>query len=123
MRKLRTTDVFAGMRLVKKAGLKETVQRIAALAKERKREESEEGEGVNIEELGIDMVLGIIENLAEVGAEQKVYEFLAGPLEKTVEELKNMEVLELIEMMKSYKEVENVDGWKAFFQSLLRLMK
>lgn len=120
MRKLRTTDVFAGMRLVKKAGLKETVQRIAALAKERKKEESE---GVNIEELGIDMVLEIIENLAEVGAEQKVYEFLAGPLEKTVEELKNMEVLELIEMMKSYKEVENVDGWKAFFQSLLRLMK
>lgn len=115
MRKLKTTDVFAAMRLIKESGMKEEVQRIALITRKTGK--------IKLEEVGADFILGIMEGLAGVNAERKAYEFVAGPLEMDVEEIQNMHPLEWKTIWNEYKEVEDVEAWKAFFDAVASSLK
>lgn len=115
MRKLKTADVFSAMRLIKASGMREEVQRIALQMRNEKK--------FKIEEIGADFILGVMEGLASVGAEQKAYEFLAGPLEMDVEEIKNLHPLEWKDVFEEYKKIESIEEWKAFFDVVAHSMR
>lgn len=115
MRKLRVGDAFAGARLIKAAGVKEEITNIIMLVKS--------GAQVKAEEVGIDLILSVMDGLADTGAEKKMYEFFAGPMEMTAEEINNLEIMEFIEKIKEFIKEQDMDGWKTFFQSVLKLMK
>lgn len=115
MRRLKTSDVFAAMRLVKASGMRSEVQRIAL--------EMRKTGKFKIEEVGADFVLGVMEGLASIGAEQKAYEFVAGPLEMDVEQVQNIHPLEWAKIFDEYKKVEDVEGWKSFFDAVASSMR
>jgi hypothetical protein len=74
MRKLKTMDVFAAARIVKAAGIKEEVKRIALEYSDRK-EITESYQ----KQVGAELVISVIDGLSEKKAENLMYEFLAGP--------------------------------------------
>ena len=115
MRRLNTSDVFAAFRLVKEAGLKDEVKRMALLV--------EKEEKPDIKDIGVEFLLNVVEGLPSVGAEDKMYKFLSGPMERKPEEIKEMPVLELVEELEGFKDVEDIEGWKAFFKSVAAMMK
>ena len=115
MRKLKTMDVFAAMRIAKAAGIKDEIKRIAL-------EVSEKTE-ISQKEVGAELILSVIEGLSEKNAEGMMYEFLAGPLEVEPETIANMELTELLDQIKELGKLESPEGWSSFFKSLAALIK
>lgn len=115
MRKLKSTDAFAFMRIVKESGTRDEFRRIVSTINV--------GVGVNIEDLGIEWFLGVIEGLSNKSAEKSFFEFASGILEYSVDELMDMDLIDFIELVKSYGEVEDKERWKAFFDAVAGLMK
>lgn len=111
MRKLQTSDVFNAMRLIKKANLKEEIKPILRRA----------GEGnLNVEDVGIEGILGFIEILTEKKSEQAIYEVLAGPFEMSPQEIETM-TLDLL--MENLQQLAKENDLKSFFTILLGLNK
>ena len=90
MRKLKSADVFVALRMIKKASIKEEMRPYFALAAEGK---------LNVNDLGIETVLGLMEILCEKKAEFAFYEFLAGPFEKTAEEIEDMDLDQFVQQL------------------------
>lgn len=118
MRKLKTMDVFAAARIVKAAGIKEEVKRIA-LEYTEKKEITENYQ----RQVGAELVLSIIDGLSEKKAENMMYEFLAGPFEMKCEEIANLELQELFEKIAELGKLESPEGWAVFFKSLGGLIR
>lgn len=115
MRKLKSTDIFVAMRLVKAAGTRDEVKKVGMLVKDNPK--------LSINEIGADLILGVIEGLANVGAEKIFFEFAAGILEEDAKTLMDMHPLQLIETLKTYiKEVESPEEWRRFFDSLAAIL-
>lgn len=110
MRKLQTTDLFKALRLVKSANLREELKPVLIKASKT---------GVQVKDIGIEAFITIIEAFASNNAEEKFYEFLSEPLEKDIEEIKNMGLMELYE---SLKELAKVSDLQAFFTVLSNMM-
>ena len=110
MRRLKTKDVFAAMRLVKEAGLRDEVKRIALLVRQNKK--------LKIEDVGSDFIIGAFEGLCSAGAEKKAYIFLSGPFEMEPEEIENMDFMELTKKLKEFSKIESKEEWKAFFDAV-----
>jgi hypothetical protein len=51
------------------------------------------------------------------------YEFLAGPLEMSPDEIGELSIADLIEKIKELGKLEDAEGWKNFFASLGDLIK
>ena len=117
MRKLQTHDVFMALKLVKAAGVKDEVSRIYQIVEVKEKE----GKKLNIKDVGIEFVLGLMEKLAGTESENAFYELLAGPLEKEAEEIKTMEPLDLIDEVEKLKEVIDGERFKRFFKSVAGL--
>ena len=115
MRQLNTCDVFSAMRVVKAAGVKEEIKRIALEVSEKKE--------VNQREVGAELILSVIEGLSEKNSENLMYEFLSGPLEMDVKEISELKITELIEKIKELGKLESPEGWASFFRSLGDLIK
>ena len=106
MRKLQTKDVFNALRAIKKAGLEEEIKPVLKLA----------GSGeLQVEDVGIEGVLTIIEILTEKKSEQVIYEILAGPFEMEAKDVESMDLDNLIEKLKQLAEENNL---KSFFTAL-----
>ena len=118
MRKLKTMDVFAAARIVKAAGIKEEVKRIA-LEYSDKKEITESYQ----KQVGAELVISIIDGLSEKRAESMMYEFLAGPFEMTPEEIGNLEIQELFDKIAELGKLESPEGWASFFKSLGAMIK
>lgn len=114
MRKLKSTDAFKFMRIVKQAKIRDEFMRVALLVKDNPK--------MDINKIGADLILGIFEGLANEGAEKEFYKFASGILEQSVEELEEMDILDFFDLLKSYKEIEDKERWKAFFTSVASLM-
>jgi len=112
MRAFNNSDLFAFVRLVKKAKITDKIKELT-LSIDNVNE-------INTESLGYDVMFTIIEAAAENENEQAVYEFLSGPLEMTTEELAQADLVETIEKV---MQVADVEKWKAFFTSAANLMK
>ena len=104
MRKLNTSDVFAFARIVKASGMREELKKIlkdVAAAEEK-----------DIQDIGMDTIMAILEALSERKSEEAIYQLLAGPFEKTAEEVKTMELPDLFENLRTLSEENDL---QAFF--------
>lgn len=99
-RKLRTSDLFSAMRMINKTGIRDEVVRLANDANKK---------AFNEREAGVELVLNVIANCGDEGAEKAIYAFLSGVLEHTPAELAEMELdeftSELIEAIEINREI------------------
>lgn len=118
MRKLKTADIFGAMRVIKSAGIKDEIKRIALEYSEKEKVSETEQR-----EVGAELVLSIIDGLAEKKSEILMYEFLAGPFEMHPEQIGDMDLTELIDKIQELGKLESPEGWRTFFKSLGDLIK
>ena len=104
MRKLNTSDVFAFARIVKASGMREELKKIL--------KDVAASEEKDLEDVGMDTILAILEALSEKQSEAAIYKLLAGPFETTAEEVETMELPELAENLRTLSEENDL---KAFF--------
>lgn len=112
MRKLQTSDVFAFVRLINKAGIREEIKN--------KILEVDNLKNVDVESFGYDTLLILIEKAAEPKVENEIYNFFSDIFEAEPEEIKTMDP---IEFFNKVLEVATLDRWLAFFESAAKLMK
>lgn len=110
MRKLKTTDIPAFCRCLKKLGVKENIQAIAK-------------ESNNVRDLwdkGFDLVWSIFDIATEKEGEQALYAFLAGPFEMQPKEVEDLDLDVLFANLKQLAEENNL---VAFFKFAASSMK
>lgn len=110
MRKLKTTDVFTALRIIKKANIREELKPVMLSVAEKVANGT-----ADVSDIGLDGVLAVLEALSEKGAEQGIYEFLAGPFECTPKKVADMELALLI---KNLQELAEENDLASFFHSL-----
>lgn len=110
MRKLVTADIMSACRCLKNIGIKEEIKKIAAEADTLQ----------SAFDKGFELLWNIFDAATEKNAENYIYEFLAGPFEKTPDEIKNMEIAELFADLKQLAQENDLGG---FFHSVGALMK
>lgn len=114
MRPLKTTDVFAALRIVTAAGISEEVKTIA------KQMDANEktGKKADVTDIGVDMMLGVLERVVQGPSEKAFYKFISGPLEMSEKEIADMEALDLFDKLAELGEVIDKERWKNFFVRL-----
>ena len=110
MRKLKTSDVPALSRCLKKLGLKEQFRELALKS----------GSSADRWADGFDLVWNLFDKATETGGEVAIYEFLAGPFEMTPEQVADLDLEVLLENLKNLVEENNLGS---FFNIAARLMK
>ena len=110
MRKLKTADIPACCRCLKKLGLEE---KLRALAKK-------SNTMADAWDNGFDLFWDIFDRATEADGEAVIYSFLAGPFEMTAQEVADLEVPDLLERMKQLAVENDLVG---FFRSVGSLMK
>lgn len=117
MRKLKTKDVFAFLRVATEAGIRREIRVVADQI-------SEAGEETDARSIGFDLILSCLDHLGAKKAEGLVYEFLAGPWEMDPEAIADMELSELLETCRKWgHEYVDRETLRSFFGSLASLMK
>lgn len=110
MRKLKTRDIPAFCRCLKKLGIKEKVEEIARQSDTAKDAWSK----------GFDLLWDVFDMATESEGERYLYAFLAGPFEMTAEEVADMELPELFACVRQLAAENDLAG---FFKSAGALMK
>lgn len=110
MRKLTTPDLFAGIRLLKKYGLKEAAKELAAKSDDLS----------HIWDNGYDFVWALFDRITEEGGEKELYVFLSGPFELTPEQVQSLTIAELFERVKRLGEENDL---ASFFRSAASAMR
>lgn len=113
MRKVNSHDIFNASRLLGKIGYKKVLQNIL---KEVEGNKNEEEVGIII----ISLLLDAISSSEDF--EEAFFDFVSGPLEMNPTELKEMPPMDLIELVKTFVEQEDKETWKAFWNTLAKLM-
>ncbi len=113
MRKLKSTDIFAALRVVKEVGIQEEMRKFAKNIQTNGMSESSQ------RELGIELIAGILGNAGSEKAEDAIYKFLSAPMEIPVAELKDMDALAFMEKVKEFVFSIEIEAWKSFFTSLV----
>lgn len=116
MRKLKSTDLFAALRVVKAIGVKDEIVALADSLKNRTDKKTQE-------EIGTALVLGVLSNCGTKEAEDAFYAFFAPPTEKTEDELRDMDLLDFAELVKGFVITTDLEAWKRFFKSLAGVLK
>ena len=112
MRNLKSEDIFAALNVADIIGAEEAFSALNTLMNTK---------GVTQEEAGTKILL-YVTHLGNKRATEAFYEFLAGPLEKSVQELKDMDAVEFMEQIRDFVASVDVSRWKAFFTSLAGLV-
>lgn len=110
MRKLKTSDIPAFCRCLKKLGFKDKIQAVAKEADSAK----------DVWDKGYDLIWGIFDLATEAEGENALYEFLAGPFEMQPREVADLDFEILFANLKQLAEENNLIG---FFKSAAKLMK
>lgn len=110
MKGLQTSDIFTFLRIVKSAEMREALKPIIKKANSGKED---------AENIGIDVILTVMECVSQHAAENAVYSFLAAPFEMTEDEVKELPIPELI---KNLKELAKENDLADFFSSVSDLM-
>lgn len=110
MKKLTTADLFAAMRIVKAAEIKETLKPIIRKISEGK---------MTVSDIGIETVLAFIEGIADKKAESAFFAFLSSPFEMSEEDIAALPLAEMLDMLKKLAKENEL---KAFFGSLSSLI-
>lgn len=110
MRKLQTRDLFNAMRLIEKAGIKEEIKPIIRRAQRKEADATE---------IGMEVIIKISQILIREESEKAFYDFLSGPLEMEAREVEEMNLEELVGNLKKVAEGDNL---KFFFTTLQNLI-
>ncbi len=110
MRKLKTSDIPAFCRCLKKLGVKDKIQTVAKEADSAK----------DVWDKGFDMIWSIFDLATEAEGENALYEFLAGPFEMKPKEVADLHFDILFANLKQLAEENNLT---VFFKSAAKLMK
>ena len=117
MRRLKTSDVFAFMRIASEAHIRDEVKALAAVIQR-------DGANADAQSVGYDLILSVLDRMGAKGAEKAVYDFLAGVWEIEPQAVADMELGEFGETMKTWAtEYVDRDAVRAFFGQLSRLMR
>lgn len=110
MRKLKTSDIPALCRGLKKLGLKDKIKAVAQQANDM----------ADVWEKGFDLIWELFDIATESGGEGVIYEFLSRPFEMTPEEVADLELDILIANCQTLARENNLG---AFFKSAAQLMR
>lgn len=110
MRKLKTVDIPAFCRCLKKLGMKDKIQTIA----------KEANNTQDIWDRGFNLVWDIFDLATEAEGEQALYAFLAGPFEMTPQEVAELDFETLIDNLKQLAADNNL---ASFFKFAAKSMK
>lgn len=110
MRKLKTSDIPAFCRCLKKIGVKDQIQAISKEADSAK----------DMWDKGFDLIWGIFDLATEAEGENALYEFLAGPFEMSAKEVADLDFEILFANLKQLADENNLT---VFFKSAAKLMK
>ena len=110
MRKLKTCDIPALCRSLKKLGVKEQFKDLAQKANNAK----------DVWTYGFDLVWDLFDAVTEETGEFAIYEFLAGPFEMTAAEVSDLDLDVLLSNLKQMAEENNLI---TFFKSAAKSMK
>lgn len=110
MRKLTTQDVFIALRIVSDLNLKDEVQDLAQLANNGK---------LSKDEIGVQAFMKVLALFASKKAEGRIYEFLAGPLETTPGDVRDLTLIELAENIKALAEENDIAGFFTLLGGLI----
>ena len=110
MRKLKTSDVPALSRCLKKLGLKEQFKELAQNSNGAK----------DVWANGFDLVWNLFDTATEKPGETALYDFLAGPFEMTPQQVADLDLDVLIENLQTLVKENNL---ATFFNIAARLMK
>lgn len=122
MRNLNGHDVFMALRVLKRVGVKDELIELATYMNrvaDGKAAVTEEKQ----EKVGARLIFGLLSNAGDEAAEKAVFEFLAGPLETTAEELAQRDLLDLCEDVDKYIKNMDRERWSGFFRSLSASLK
>lgn len=123
MRKLNTQDLFNFTKVMKAANLKEELQPLFIKGEEIKKKASEAKTTVSekdINKIGIEVILTIIEASGNAGVEDKVYKFLSGPFQM---DQKTIAALSLDSLFEKCKQLSSENNLTSFFNHAVNLMK
>ena len=110
MRKLKTSDVFPFARVAKKLGVKDKFRAIAQNAES----------GKDVWDSGFDLIWELFDAATDTNGEKQIYEFLAGPFEMPAKAISDLDLDQLMEMLKQLAEENNLAG---FFKHAAGLMR
>lgn len=117
MRKLKTKDVFAFLRVATEAGIRREIRVLADRI-------AEEGEEADARSVGFDLIFSCLDHLGQKKAEGLVYEFLAGPWEMDPDVIGEMDLADFAATAKEWgTEYLDRETLRSFFGSLASLMK
>lgn len=68
---------------------------------------------------GVAIIFGVLERAVEKKSEEKIFEFLAGPMEMTAKEVSELDPIDLIEGL---FEIASFEKWKDFLSRASKLM-
>ena len=110
MRKLKTSDIPAACRCLKKLGLKDQIREIA-----------QNSDGIkDAWSKGFDLLWNVFDIATESEGEHHLYAFLSGPFEMTAEEVAD---LELPTLFANLKQLAAENDLTDFFRSAGKLMR
>lgn len=112
MRTLQTRDLFAFVRMIDEVGIKDKLKELI-MSKDNLSE-------ITAESFGYDLIFTLMEGASTKKAENAIYEFFGGIMEKDTEEVASMEALDFVEAI---FQIADVEKWKNFFTSAAKLMK
>lgn len=110
MRKLKTSDIPAFCRCLKKLGVKEKIQTVA-------KEANDMGD---VWDQGFELIWSVFDLATEADGETALYDFLAGPFEMTGPEVADLDLEILISNVKQLAEENNL---LSFFKFAAKSMK
>lgn len=112
MRKLITSDVFALARVIKASGMREQltvfVKNLAAQDKP-----------LDIENVGYESILIMIEALAERKAENAIYELIGSIMETTPDAVKNLPPADFFKALKEIGEENDIQSFFGYVSGIL----
>ena len=117
MRALKSTDLFAALRVVKEIGVKDEMKQFAATVADGRMSEKTQ------RELGAELIFGLLANCGTEAAEKAFFAFLSGPLEVPVQELRDMDLDIFADMIKDFVASVDIEHWRSFFTSLAGLIR
>lgn len=116
MRKLQTQDVFKFARIMKSAGLKEEIRSATQKAQMAgkgltDKEEIDKAKEEIQSEIGVDILIALMDSCASKDLEEKVYDLLSGVFEVGAEDVKAMSLDTLIEKVKQLAKENNLQNF------------
>ena len=111
MRKIQFQDTFVLARIIKKADVKDILIRANNSLKQ---------DNVNKEDVFLDVLFSVLSGAADEGVENEIYELLGGVAEKGTDEIKRLQIDELIDLVKKIAKENDLSN---FFKSAVKLTK